>query len=100
MTTLNTIIEEEKKAFVYKLNRLTPAGGFMLENGNYGHGMLSETFMTAFLTTAMQRAYEAGRQSVLDDEELEPLPEGHPFNAILSQETVASKIINGTYKAK
>ena len=50
MTTLNTIIEEEKKEF----------DNFMLEE--YGKWKIGRTEAKAFLTTAMQRAYEAGRE--------------------------------------
>lgn len=53
-------IEKKVDEFLFKLNRLTPAGGFMLENGNYGHGMLSEIFISDWLRTALQEAYQRG----------------------------------------
>lgn len=58
MTTLNTIIEEEKKEFKKRFT-------------TYGHGYhLNDRIPPEeaydFLTTAMQRAYEAGREELLE----------------------------------
>lgn len=55
MTTLNTIIEEEKKKL--KNYEDTAPSGAVIVNAYY------ET-IEHLLTTAIQRAYEAGRQSV------------------------------------
>lgn len=62
MTTLNTIIEEEKKEFEEKWpHDGTPmrAWPYNAGGGNWLHPYSDE--IKAFLTTAMQRAYEASK---------------------------------------
>ncbi len=55
MTTLNTIIEEEVEAYKSDYAQaITDVGGFGLAK-----------HIERFLATALQRAYEAGRESCL-----------------------------------
>ena len=78
MTPLNTIIEEEKKKFEEKKTQWIQYGGFCYQDGEY-----SIDHIKKFLTTAMQRAYEAGRQSVLDEwkEEQRKFREGFAYRS-------------------
>lgn len=58
MTTLNTIIEEEKKAFEAKFS-YGGFGGLMPQHRDGGRILMGE--VQDYLATAMQRAYEAGQ---------------------------------------
>lgn len=57
MTTLNTIIEEEKKAFDAKFREKIDFVNYCLSEGDT---MFDSTDVKNFLTSAMQRAYEVG----------------------------------------
>lgn len=87
MTTLNTIIEEEKKEFDEQF-------GGLLEGSDPLD--IHKSNLKAFLTTAMQRAYEAGRQNTVEDierrlpDELRTMSDGKVYRGVVSLEEVKS----------
>ena len=66
MTTLNTIIEEEKKLLRKRFTYERYPEGRRYLYDNEGQQSVDEVIMEDFLTTAMQRAYEAGREELLE----------------------------------
>jgi len=78
MTTLNTIIEEEKKKFFDSLDRTAHRILYDKMTAKQADELDNKAF-----TTAMQRAYEAGRQSVLDEwkEEQRKFREGFAYRS-------------------
>ena len=68
MTTLNTIIEEEKKLLRKRFTYERYPEGRRYLYDNEGQQSVDEVIMEDFLTSAMQRAYEAGKADWLRSE--------------------------------
>ena len=61
MTTLNTIIEEEKEEFNMKFTNCLQGATILKFIGTSEYKVWAGEEIKSFLATAMQRAYEAGR---------------------------------------
>jgi len=61
MTTLNTIIEEEKKAFAEKIDTICKQADLYQTKAGYPVNTPAKTLILSLFTTAIQRAYEAGQ---------------------------------------
>ena len=62
MTTLNTIIEEEKKEFAEKIDTICKQADQYQINAGYPVDVPAKTIILSLLTTSIQRAYEAWRK--------------------------------------